>query len=80
MQKLLQWLDDHSLLDPLERALGIVGFILFIIWCCALAVAGLFILIFTIWRTAWWLLAIIPWLLLLVATVTFYYYIDQIGG
>lgn len=77
MQKFLQWLDDHTLLDPLEKALYVVGAILFVIWCFALVVAAGFIIIFAIDRTAWWLLTFIPWLVLVTATATLYFYIDQ---
>ena len=77
MQDFLKWLDELNLLDPLEKALTIVGIILFGIWCVALFAAAVTILIFAFARTAWWLLAFIPWLLLLVATITLYYYIDQ---
>lgn len=81
MQKFLQWLDDHGLLDPLEKALGILGFVLFCVWCFALAlvtIIGLPILAIAI--SAWWLLAYIPLLVLIVCTFTFYFYIDQMEG
>lgn len=76
MQKFLEWLDDHDLLDPLEQALSIVGVILYGIWCLALAVAAIVVIILAIGSSGWWLLAFIPWLVLLVLTVTVYFYID----
>lgn len=81
MQKFLQWLDDHGLLDPLEKALGIVGFVLFCVWSFALALVATIVLpLLALANSAWWLLAYIPLLVLLVCTITLYYYIDGIGG
>ena len=81
MQKFLQWLDDHALLDPLEKALGIVGVILFFAWGVVLILAALFVLpILALTNSAWWLLAYIPLLVLVTATLMLYYYIDEKGG
>ena len=77
MQKFLEWLDDHNLLDPLESALSIVGVILYGIWCLALAVAAIVFTILAIGESGWWLLAFIPWLVLLIVTITVYFYIDN---
>ncbi len=80
MQKFLQWLDDHDLLDPLEKALGIAGIVLYCAWWAILALAAVGILALALALSGWWLLAFIPWLLLIVATLVLYYYIDGKGG
>lgn len=77
MQKFLQWLDDHDLLDPLEQALGIVGMILFGMWIIALVIVFFGILILTFGSSAWWLLAYIPWIILLTASLTLGFYIKE---
>lgn len=74
MQKFLQWLDDHGLLDPLEKAGACVFAVLYIFWCMALVMAAIEIGTKIVTASIWWLLAIIPWLLLVVITLTFYFY------
>lgn len=80
MQNFLNWLDDHGLLDPLEKALGIVGIVLYVVWWIVLVLAAIGIVLFALALSGWWLLVFIPWLLLVVATLTLYYYINDKGG
>jgi quinol-cytochrome oxidoreductase complex cytochrome b subunit len=76
MQKFLEWLDTHDLLDPLEDAISLVAAILFGIWCLGLAVAAIVIIVEVFVASPWWLLAYLPLLVLVVLTLTVFYYID----
>ena len=73
MKNFINWLDEHGLLEYCTIAITLVivvlGVILFIAWCIALAVAGIVIAagVFTV--SGWWLLAAIPWLLLVTVTI-----------
>lgn len=73
MDKIINWLDEHGLWEYIFEAAGKVaialGVILFIVWALALAIAAVVLvgLIFT--SSGWWLLAVIPWLLLVIITV-----------
>lgn len=73
MKNFINWLEEHGLLEYCGVAATIVviilGVILFIAWCIALAVAGIVIAagVFTV--SGWWLLAAIPWLLLVTVTI-----------
>lgn len=80
MQNYLQWLDDHGLLDPLDKAVTSVGKALLIVWWIVLVLVAIGIILFAFALSGWWLLAFIPWLLLVTATLTLCYYIDDKGG
>lgn len=73
MEKFINWLDEHGLWDYIFSAaikVGIaLGVVLFIVWALALALAAIVIAYGIFAVSAWWLLAIIPWLLLVTITV-----------
>ena len=73
MKNFINWLEERGLLEYCGVAATIVviilGVILFIAWIIALAIAGIVIAagVFTV--SGWWLLAAIPWLLLVTVTI-----------
>lgn len=73
MKNIINWLDEHGLLEYCGVAATIVviilGVILFIAWCIALAIACIVIAVLAFKASGWWLLAGIPWLLLVTATI-----------
>lgn len=73
MKNFINWLDEHDLLEYLVNAAVVVaiilGVILFIAWVIALVIAGIVIAAGVFTASGWWLLAVIPWLLLVVVTI-----------
>lgn len=73
MEKFINWLDEHDLLDYIFEAAGRVaialGAILLVAWFLALAFVFLFIGYLVFAASGWWLLAFIPWLVLLTITI-----------
>lgn len=73
MEKFMNWLDKHDFMDYIFEAAGRVvialGVILFVAWCLALALAAIVIVCGIFAVSGWWLLAIIPWLVLLTITI-----------
>lgn len=73
MEKFMNWLDEHELLDYIFEAAGRVaialGVILLVAWFLALGLAGIVIAYLVFTASAWWLLAFIPWLVLLTITI-----------
>lgn len=68
-EKIIKFLDNAGFWDGLVWALGAVGKGLFWAWCVVLALVAVALGIAGLFFNAWWLLAFVPWLVLLVLTV-----------
>lgn len=75
-EKIIQYLDNVGFWDALVSAWHtvtvIVKWALFLAWCFTLGMAGLIVAVAILFNRFWWILAIIPWLVLLVLTIAVY--------
>ena len=73
MKNFINWLDEHDLLEYVENAVILVGIvlgvILYIAWVICLVIAGIVIAAGVFMASGWWLLAVIPWLVLVIVTI-----------
>lgn len=73
MKNFINWLDEHDLLEYVENAVNLVGIvlgvILYIAWVICLVIAGIVIAAGVFMASGWWLLAVIPWLVLVIVTI-----------
>lgn len=81
MKSFIEWLDEHDLLEYLEEAACLVaivlGVILFIAWVAVLVIAAIVIVACIFELSAWWLLAFIPWLALVIVTIAVFMWVRE---
>lgn len=75
-EKIIKYLDRVEFWDALVSAWHMVAVIMawaiFLGWCFILGVTGLVVGLAILSNSFWWILAVIPWLVLVVLTIAVY--------